>query len=241
MKQYYIFIENEQQGPFNIEELIARKISRETKVWFEGLAEWKNAEEIEELKPIFISIPPPINSFTSKPPAPKFENKQNVEVEIDGEDSKIFGFKKNIFYAVLGVLVIILVLVYYNNVQENNRIQNQQAETYNQQLEQQQKEINEQNNRLEEQEKVEAERVAKENELNKQKYIDELIKVYNVRNAELENAKRKLIEVSSFQLLRTASEKSEQVLRAQEKVEWLNGKVEAIKEEMKKINPEYEF
>ena len=58
MKQYYIFINEEQLGPFNIEELKNKKISRETKVWFEGLENWKNATEIEELKPIFSSIPP---------------------------------------------------------------------------------------------------------------------------------------------------------------------------------------
>lgn len=58
MKTFFLFIDGEQQGPFNLEELKTKKIDRDTKVWFEGLEDWNNAEEIEELKSIFVSIPP---------------------------------------------------------------------------------------------------------------------------------------------------------------------------------------
>ena len=50
MKTFFLFIDDEQQGPFNLEELKTKKITRTTKVWFEGLEDWKNADEIEELK-----------------------------------------------------------------------------------------------------------------------------------------------------------------------------------------------
>ena len=47
MKKFYIFINEEQIGPLSIEELKQYKISKETKVWFEELEDWKNANEIE--------------------------------------------------------------------------------------------------------------------------------------------------------------------------------------------------
>ena len=57
MKKYFLHNGTEQDGPFNIEELKEKKISRETSIWFEGLEEWTTAGKIEELNPIFSSIP----------------------------------------------------------------------------------------------------------------------------------------------------------------------------------------
>lgn len=60
MSNFYIHKDGQQQGPFTIDELKDLKITRETMVWFEGADDWKKAEEIEELKEIIKSIPPPI-------------------------------------------------------------------------------------------------------------------------------------------------------------------------------------
>jgi len=145
MKQYYIFVDDEQLGPLSLDEISSKKISKETKVWFEGLDDWKNAGEIEELSKFLISTPPPINSFTSQISPPKLVQKENFQVNSDvHENQKILGLNKNVFYWVLGVLVLIIGIVYFNNLQENNKAilleQNRQTETYNQQ----QKEIEEQ-------------------------------------------------------------------------------------------------
>lgn len=243
MKEYYIFINEEQLGPFNIEELKMKKISRETKVWFEGLENWKNAVEIEELKSILSSIPPPINTFTSVPPPLKNKKKQTLNVELDDEDEtpKILGLKKNIFFAGLGSLVLLIGIIYFNNIQENNRIelmqQNQQTETHNQQIEQQQKEIEEQNTRLAEQERIEAQRIAKEK---KQAIDNRLIEirdqlVTNYQN--LENAKAKLNDVTSFKLLRTSRERNEQISLAQNEVDYYKSEIQKLETEFEKINP----
>ncbi len=55
MEQYFIIQENQQQGPFNLEELAIRKLKEDTLVWYEGLKKWKKAYEIDELKILFIS------------------------------------------------------------------------------------------------------------------------------------------------------------------------------------------
>ena len=66
MSNFYIHKDDQQQGPFTIDELKDLKITRETMVWFEGADDWKKAEEIEELKEIIKSIPPPIVDIKPK-------------------------------------------------------------------------------------------------------------------------------------------------------------------------------
>lgn len=241
MKKFYIFINDEQIGPLSIEELKQHKISKETKVWFEGLEDWKNANEIDELKSILNSIPPPINSFTSKPPTPKFEDKKTTEMVLDEEETpKILGIKRNIFFGLVGVITLLIALMIFNNIQQNDRLermqQNQETEAQNQQLENQQKEIEEQKNRLAEQEKIEAERKEKERikklENQYREYNESLNSLYN----DLAKAQRKLNDVTGFKLLRTSSERSEQINAAQSDIDLIKDNIRTIEEEMEKIN-----
>ena len=240
MKKFYIFINDEQIGPLNIEDLKQHKITKETKVWFEGLEDWKNANEIEELKSILISIPPPINSFASKPPTPKFE--KNIESKIEEEEiePKILGLKKNLFYGIVGGLIIILGLIYFNNLQTENRIklmeQNKQTEIHNQQLEEQQKEIEEQKTRLSEQEKIETNRKIQEKKNKLEAQYAELNQELNVLYDNLSTAKQNLNNVSAFKLLRTASERNEQINAAQSEVDMISQQIKYIESEMEKIN-----
>lgn len=66
---YFIIINDAQQGPFTIAELQQQGISSETLVWTEGMAEWTPAWQVEELRPLFykqtagtaVPPPPPVN------------------------------------------------------------------------------------------------------------------------------------------------------------------------------------
>ena len=247
MKKYYIFINEEQLGPFDIDELKTKNISRETEVWFEGLEKWKNAGEIEELKTILPSTRPPINSLASKTSKQKIKNKQSTFIKKDDDDDdddetpKILGLKKNVFFGVLSILILLVGIIYFNNLQRNNKIeltqQTQQSEKHNQQLEQQRKEIEEQNIRLAEQEKIEAQRIAREK---KQAIDDRLFKIRDLLSTNYQNleiAKQKLNYVSSFKLLRTSSERNDQISSAQNEVDYCNDQIEKLEAEFEKINP----
>lgn len=59
-EQYYIIENNEQLGPFSIEELKQKEINNTTLVWKSGLVDWVVAGSLEELKFIFRVMPPPI-------------------------------------------------------------------------------------------------------------------------------------------------------------------------------------
>jgi tetratricopeptide (TPR) repeat protein len=67
MKKYYIGINNQQFGPFTIDELKKKQIKQSTLVWTDGMHEWIEANDIDELKDILISVPPPLPNQINKP------------------------------------------------------------------------------------------------------------------------------------------------------------------------------
>jgi len=58
MKYYLLDVEEQQIGPFTIEQLKERGLNRKTKVWCEGMDDWTEAQSVDELKEN-IDLPPP--------------------------------------------------------------------------------------------------------------------------------------------------------------------------------------
>ena len=77
MKKYYLHNGTEQDGPFDVSDLKSKGIKEKTEVWYEGLADWTTADQIDELKVLFQkTTPPPIKPKSTKnksqpTPAPK--------------------------------------------------------------------------------------------------------------------------------------------------------------------------
>jgi tetratricopeptide (TPR) repeat protein len=60
MKHYY-YSDNEQQfGPFTLDELKSKRIRKSSLVWTDGFVNWTLAGNVDELKDILISEPPPL-------------------------------------------------------------------------------------------------------------------------------------------------------------------------------------
>ena len=74
MKKYYLHNGSENIGPFDLDELKAKAITKNTQVWYEGMEDWKNAEEVEELKSILLVVPPPITKKKEIKPEPAVSN-----------------------------------------------------------------------------------------------------------------------------------------------------------------------
>jgi hypothetical protein len=76
MSKYYYTDGKERFGPFTLEELATKNISRETMVWMEGLTDWLPAGNLAELQSLFpVGGPqvPPVgapysNMMMEKPP-----------------------------------------------------------------------------------------------------------------------------------------------------------------------------
>lgn len=66
---YFILINNQQQGPYTLDELRSRNITSATLVWREGMADWTPAWKVAELVSLFHADTAD-NAQTTPPPAP---------------------------------------------------------------------------------------------------------------------------------------------------------------------------
>lgn len=58
-KYYYLDANNQQQGPFTVQELDQYGVNPQTLVWFQGAADWQPAGQIQEIYDYFMSVIPP--------------------------------------------------------------------------------------------------------------------------------------------------------------------------------------
>lgn len=232
MKKYFLHNGNESSGPFTIEELKSKGISRTTPVWFEGMEHWKTAGEIAELTSVFVVTPPPFKST----PLPNVKRKL--------EDQKILGLSKNSFFIVIGILTLGIVTIIFNTLQENrNReleIKNHKTEVENYQYKLQQKEIEEQKIILAEQQKKEEERLVQEKKDATNKRLLEIKNLLLISQDNIKNTEEKLNDVSSFKLSRTAFEKKEQIELLHRNIDSIKNKMEDLKKESNQLKLELE-
>jgi len=66
MKKFYYLDDNEQKGPVSIDELKSVGLRSDSLVWTEGLDKWTPVREIEELRIILMTPPPPTPSYKHK-------------------------------------------------------------------------------------------------------------------------------------------------------------------------------
>ena len=78
MKKYFYSDGTNNFGPFSIEELKAKEITRETMIWFQELDEWRKAGSIQELNDLFALVPPPIQQSNYNQQSIRQTNSNNV-------------------------------------------------------------------------------------------------------------------------------------------------------------------
>ncbi len=133
MKYFILEKNNQQSGPFSVEQLKLKPINRSTKVWCQGMEHWSEAGTIEELKDLFLSpsapnIPPPVP--TAKHPyfansnysqtwtmKPVYEEYFNIEMLTPQE---IEEFRMNLFFSTfntgIGILLHFLTLGIFTTI-----------------------------------------------------------------------------------------------------------------------------
>jgi hypothetical protein len=202
MNTYYIHSGNESIGPFGLDELRSKKITKTTPVWCQGMEDWKHAGEVAELKSLLIVTPPPLKPIINASQAPKeiendIENYSAKKIEdvIEEElNRKILGIKRDVFFPIAIALILIIGTVSFNLFEENRKNlleeKNTVTERNNQQFQLQEKEIEEQKIRIAEQERKEAERLSVERSQKLSSRLVEIQKLLldDIRN--LEQAKK---------------------------------------------------
>lgn len=236
MKKYFLHNGTENSGPFDLDELKSKSITKTTPVWYEGMENWKYAGEIAELSSVFAVVPPPISSFKTAT--------TTLKTEPIKEPRKILGLSKTSFFSILLVLVILVGINYLNTVQEKRsedlELRNHKTEVENYQYEQQQKELANQKIIAAQEEQAAAERMSKEKKNannNRLLIIQQTITNYQTN---ITNTEKKLKDVSSFKLLRTAAEKKEQMNLLQKNIDSFKIEMVKLKNESDQLRLELE-
>lgn len=236
MKKYFLHDGTEPSGPFDFEELKAQRITKKSPVWFEGMENWKYAEEVDELSSLFVVLPPPISAFSATPPNPKVERKVGTQ--------KILGLSKNTFCIGFGILVLLVFTYFFNNLQEERRRElkqkNHKTEVENYQYVLQQKEIENQKIIEAEAEKAAAARMTEEKKQTFSNRILEIQKTIEDYQANIEVTEKKLEKASGFKALRTEKEKKEQMNLLQNEINNYKIEIEQLQKESDQLKLELE-
>jgi hypothetical protein len=236
MKKYFLHNGTENSGPFDLDELKTKSITKTTPVWFEGMENWKYAGEIPELSSVFAVIPPPISSFTTPSPTPKASQNKAPR--------KIIGLSKTTFFAILGALVILIGISVLNTIQEKRsqelKLKNHKTEVENYQYELKQKEIADQKVLEAQEELAAAERMSKEKKNANNNRLLVIQKAITDYQTQLKESEKKLNNVSGFKLLRTAAEKKEQMNLLQKNIDSFKIEMVKLKNESDQLRLELE-
>ena len=111
-----LYAANEKKhGPLTLDELKEKRISKTTLVWTEGLEDWTEAQNIDELKSIISPEPPPL-------PKKKKYTATGTLKKVD--DKKLAPGKKetNFSLAIAGFIILIIwgLLLHYVNIERYN-------------------------------------------------------------------------------------------------------------------------
>ena len=236
MKKYYLHNGTESSGPFDIEELKAKNITKANPVWFEGMEHWKTAGEIPELTKLFIVTPPPFTPVSIPETEPKVETKSGIR--------KILGLSKNAFIITCVALIVLAGITVLNTIQDNRsrelRVKNHNTEVENYQLELKQNELEEQKIQDVIQEKIDTERLARLKKQSANNRLSEIEKLLANYQNNLDATERKLYDASGFILLRTEEEKKEQMEVLQKNIDFYKNEMTQLKNEADQLKLELE-
>lgn len=105
MKKYFYSNGTNHFGPFTIEELKEKRITRETMIWYQELAEWKRASTIQELNDLFALIPPPIQPQNNLSQQTQRQVSSNNKIDIFVFLSIAYWFAFDLAYFIIGKVV----------------------------------------------------------------------------------------------------------------------------------------
>lgn len=119
MKKYFYSDGKEKHGPLSFDELKQEGISKQTLIWFEGLDDWTQAGELNEMKPILELQPPPISTEEKEESIEPVEKKEEPITNTENQNrttskgmfSSPFSFDGRIRRTEYGISFIIVAIV----------------------------------------------------------------------------------------------------------------------------------
>lgn len=188
MKKFYLHDGSGQQGPFDLEELKIKNITKTTPIWYDGLANWTTAEKVDELKDLLSATPSPFSASTPPPftgtqpteastPPPYVQTNTSEYMAEFPEHPK----SKKWIYWTIGIAAVALIafLIFQNKAtKEKAEVVTQQTEATQNKVEELQKQLQEKNDK----DKQAEEAAAKKEEENQKRAAAIEEKKKNLRN-----------------------------------------------------------
>jgi hypothetical protein len=111
MIKYFYLDGDIKLGPFTKNELIDKNLNRDSRIWFYGLEDWTKLSDIAELKEIFSSLPPDLNTrnLQENKEALITHKNQNVISTIEVPKKKKNKNKKWIIIGLVSLIVVVLI------------------------------------------------------------------------------------------------------------------------------------
>lgn len=125
MRLYFIHNGQNEEGPYELEELKLKAIKGDTPVWYEGLRNWTTANDVQEIRSMLASkhTPPPLFGKTNHV---AFESNSPHSNLFDADDNsfqtKVRKFKYPIIVGGVAVVVSVLGILFYQNSKNDETI-----------------------------------------------------------------------------------------------------------------------
>ena len=119
MKHYYYADDDQQLGPFTLDELKTKRLKKSVLVWTDGMDEWSMADSVDELKDILVSEPPPLlKKNHPQPPietvqikhTPTFSSKYDFNYK---EKSSATGYRTKLISGSIVAAVALIVTIFF--------------------------------------------------------------------------------------------------------------------------------
>ena len=101
--KYFAFIDGEQKGPFDLDELIGAGVRPSTYVWCRGMDDWQKAEEVADVCQLFLrhlsgkNNPQPPAKTAPGPASPQTPENSPQNPEIDPEEeARLRAIRENV-------------------------------------------------------------------------------------------------------------------------------------------------
>jgi hypothetical protein len=226
MKKYYLFENDKTLGPYSLNELKAKNITPFTAIWCEGFESWKTANELEELKSIFITMP-----------TPNLENNnENLKTNYG-----VFENNKKVIYIILFGFVLVLFTLGLMNYQSKKIIEIEktnkeiQKENYLKKIESQKEKLEEQSEILTKKGQAEKDRFDESRIQADEDTYKEILSALSNSYKALDDAKEELEKAKGYRIFRSAKKKEEQINDAAYEIEIWQRKIELLKLEKREV------
>ena len=93
MAKYYIGKNNQQTGPFEVNQLLANGLTPDTLVWCSGMQGWDKAKNVAELAGLFVAQQPQYQQPAYQAPQPQYQQPQYQEPQPQYQQP-VYGYQQ---------------------------------------------------------------------------------------------------------------------------------------------------